>query len=109
VTADILRWKRPSYCHFCGTPYPWTVLKLEAAKEMAEELDELSPEEKEKLKDSLDDLTVNTPKTNLAVTRTKKLLGKLTDQSFSIFKNTLQTMVTEYEVDPNLKTTGREN
>ena len=68
----------PSFCPDCGKPYPWTEAKLKAAKELADELDSLSPEECELLKKSLDDIIVmeDTPQTPVAATRVKKLIIK---------------------------------
>lgn len=62
-------YQAPNFCHACGNPYPWIQKKIEAAKEMAEELDELNDEEKQKLKLSLDDLIVENPKTEVAKIR----------------------------------------
>ena len=66
----------PSYCHACGKPYPWTALKLEAAKELVEELDGLDAEERQLLKQSLDDLVTDSPKTEVAGLRFKRLMKK---------------------------------
>ncbi len=66
-----------AFCHECGNPYPWTEAKLSAAREMADELDELSEEEKEQLKGTLDDLVRDTPRTEVAATRFKKLMAKV--------------------------------
>jgi hypothetical protein len=43
----------PGFCQHCGKPFPWTDRKLAAAKEMADELEGLSPDEREKLKQTL--------------------------------------------------------
>lgn len=85
----------PSYCHECGHPYPWSEKKLEAAWELADELEELNDEEKEKLKNSLEDITRDSPKTELATTRVKKILGKLGKESYEIAKNILIDLATE--------------
>lgn len=66
----------PSYCRACGKPYPWTALKLEAAKELVEELDGLDAEERQLLKQSLDDLVTDSPKTEVAGLRFKRLMKK---------------------------------
>ena len=68
----------PSFCPDCGKPYPWTEAKLKAAKELADELDKLSLEEREVLKKSLDDIMVmeDTPQTPVAATRFKRLVAK---------------------------------
>ena len=71
----------PSYCHACGKPYPWKAAKIEAAQAMIDELDELNGAEREVLRKSIDDIAVDSPMTEVAVTRFKKMLPKLTQES----------------------------
>jgi hypothetical protein len=66
----------PSFCHDCGKPYPWTEAKLKAAQELTDLLEDLSPEEREILKKSFDDIVRDTPQTTVAATRFKKLVAK---------------------------------
>jgi hypothetical protein len=66
----------PSYCLGCGRPYPWTETQVLAAKELANELEHLKPQEREALKRTIDDLLTETPRTQLAVTRFKRLMVK---------------------------------
>jgi hypothetical protein len=65
-----------SYCHQCGKPYPWTVEKLEAAKGLAEELENVTAEDREKLKVAIDDLAAGGPRAEAAAARIKRMLGK---------------------------------
>lgn len=67
----------PRFCHACGRAYPWTQAKLKTAAELIEELDELSAEEKSKLKSSVDELVRNAPSTEVAALRIKKTFLKL--------------------------------
>ena len=67
----------PSFCHNCGKPYPWTERKLQAAEELINELEEISDVEKKKAIDSLPDLMTETPGTELAVSRFKRLYDKV--------------------------------
>ncbi len=69
-------YKIPSYCHNCGQPYPWTAAKLEAAKLLIEEDDQLGLDEKGILNSVLSDLIVDTPRTQLAVARFKRITSK---------------------------------
>jgi hypothetical protein len=69
-------YKLPNFCPECGKPYPWTDAKLKAAKELSDELENLSPEERETLKKSLDDIVRDTPQTPVAATRFKKIAAK---------------------------------
>ena len=66
----------PVFCPDCGKPYPWTAAKLNAAKELSDELDTLTKGERETLKKSLDDIVRDTPQTTVAAIRFKNLVAK---------------------------------
>jgi hypothetical protein len=85
----------PGYCGGCGNAFPWTATALSAAKEYADELDQLSPEEKTALKGTFDDLTSDTAKTPLAASRFKKFMGKISPGAEGVFKKFLETVATE--------------
>jgi hypothetical protein len=85
----------PSYCRNCGSPFPWTKEKLNAAKELAELLDELTPEEQEQLKMSLNDLVKDGPRTVVATTRFKRLISKTSPEIISGFRDILVDVVSE--------------
>ena len=84
-----------SFCHECGNAYPWTEAKLSAAREMADELDELSDEEKEQLKGSFDDLVRDTPRTEVAATRFKKLMAKVGKEAAKSMRDILVDIASE--------------
>lgn len=65
-----------SYCHACGHPYPWTERKLEAARELVDLEESISPAEKEALKADLPALLTTTPRTQLAATKVKVFMTK---------------------------------
>jgi hypothetical protein len=65
----------PAFCHACGKPFPWTEAALEAAREYADDLDQLSLADRAKLKETFTDLTADSPKTVLAVTRFQKFMN----------------------------------
>ena len=54
----------PSFCRECGQAYPWTKTKIDAAKELAQEL-ELPEEEQAVLAKSIEDIVSDTPRTDL--------------------------------------------
>ena len=87
----------PSFCPDCGEPYPWTEASLKAAKELADELDNLSLEEREILKKSLDDIMVmeDTPQTPVAATRFKKLIVKAGKPAAEAFRKLLIDVASE--------------
>lgn len=74
--AAFVNYSPPSFCFNCGKPFPWTTAKIEAAKELAEELDELQPNERAVLKTAIGDLSSGTPRTELAVHRYTNILQK---------------------------------
>ena len=86
---------RPGYCGSCGKPFPWTETALSAAREYADELDQLTPEEKTMLKGTFDDLTADSARTPLAATRFKRFMSKIGPSAAGIFGKIVETVVTE--------------
>jgi hypothetical protein len=84
-----------SYCLNCGKPYPWTESKLQAARELAGELENLTLEEKEALTKSIDDILSDSPRTALGATRFKKIMLKVGKEGASALKNILVDIVSE--------------
>jgi hypothetical protein len=85
----------PPFCVHCGDPFPWTQGKLDAARELAMELEGLTPDEQGQLARSLDDLVRDTPRTALAATRFKRLVGKAGAGAAGGFKDILVSVVVE--------------
>lgn len=85
----------PKFCSKCGQAYPWTEEKLKAANELADLLDELSEEERNQLKISLDDLVKDGPRTVVATTKFKRILSKTGPEIVSGFREILVDVVSE--------------
>jgi len=85
----------PAFCPNCGKPYPWTELKIQAAHDIAKELENISDNEKKILVQSIDDIIKDTPKTALAVTRFKRILSKTSKPVVNAFKDILVDIVSE--------------
>jgi hypothetical protein len=68
----------PSFCFECGKAFPWTIEKIAAAKELADELEDISPEERAKLKNDLDEVAGGGPRSEVGALRIKRLVGKTT-------------------------------
>jgi hypothetical protein len=66
----------PNYCHNCGQGLPWTVERIRAAETLAEEIEGLTPEERQLLKQSITELTSDSTRTELATVRYKRLVKK---------------------------------
>ena len=85
----------PAFCHKCGNPFPWTAASLQAAEELADELDGLTPDDRESLKKSVHDLVRETPKTRVAETRFKKIMRKVGRDGCESMKALLSDIVSE--------------
>jgi hypothetical protein len=85
----------PNYCHNCGQPYPWTQKRLTLARELADEFDELDSSDKEKLKGTLDDLVKDSPKTDLATGRFKKIMAKVGKDSYDAMRRIITDIISE--------------
>lgn len=67
----------PAFCSECGKPYPWTITRLKAAKELASELEELTLDEQKTLEKSIDEIAKNNPQATVGATRIKKIMNKV--------------------------------
>lgn len=85
---------RPSYCGGCGKPFPWTERTLQAAKEYTDDL-ELNNEDKLALERTFDDLTVDTPRTELAAHQFIKYLRKIAPAAGDALKSIIANVATE--------------
>jgi hypothetical protein len=84
-----------AYCGSCGKPFPWTETALAAAKEYTDELEALNDDEKATLKASFDDLTVDTPRTELAASRFKRIMGKIGPAAGDVLTKIMVNVATE--------------
>jgi len=85
----------PAFCHSCGRPLPWTKRKLDAAKELADEFDNLTEDERVQLKGGLDDLLRETPRTQVAAAQFKRLMKKAGKVAYDGMKAILVDVVSE--------------
>ncbi|MFG5506158.1 DUF2321 domain-containing protein [Enterococcus faecalis] len=69
--------EKPAYCKKCATPYPWTEQILNNAIELIALDDNLSDDDKQLIKTAIPDLLVDTPKTQLAEAKFKKVFPKV--------------------------------
>lgn len=88
-------WEPRAFCHACGAAYPWTASRLEAARLLAEEADELTEAERVVLVGTLDNLLADTPMTAVAVGRFKKLTTKAGEVTASALRDVLVDIVSE--------------
>ena len=67
----------PAFCHNCGNAFPWTERKIASAVELVEVGAELPAEELEQFRVDLAELTKDSPKTQVASLRFKKVMAKV--------------------------------
>lgn len=75
----------PAYCYNCGKPFPWTESAIKNAEMLIRE-SELDEAEVENMISSIPDLIVQTPGTNLAISRAKRMLKKVGETTIEAFK-----------------------
>jgi hypothetical protein len=67
----------PAFCHNCGSRFPWTERKIAGAVDLVEVASELSAEEVQQFRADLTELTKDSPKTQVASIRFKKVMAKV--------------------------------
>ena len=71
--------------------FPWITEKLTAASALADELENLSEVDRDRIKQSINEITRDTPNTDLAAIRLKKFLGRATDAvGIALWKATVE-------------------
>lgn len=91
----VTNWELGKFCPSCGQAYPWQAAGIEAGKELAAVLEGLSPDERDVLTRSFDDLVRDTPRTPLAAARVKVLLAKLGGEGARALREVLVSVATE--------------
>lgn len=84
-----------AFCHKCGAPYPWTERALDAARQLVQEIEGLSSEERQELAETFPDIVSNTPKTAVASSRFKRLVGKAGGAAARSFEGVLGSVASE--------------
>ncbi|MDR1338024.1 MAG: DUF2321 domain-containing protein [Rickettsiales bacterium] len=96
--VSLAKYHPPAYCHRCGKAYPWTELKIQAAKMMIDDIEELSVEEREKMSDSIDNIIVDTPLTEVSANRIKKYLAKMGAGTANALRDILVNIASEVAI-----------
>lgn len=85
----------PSFCHACGAAFPWTKTRLEQAAELAGELEGLSDPEIAQLRESIPELSRDTPKTELATVRYKRIMAKAGGYAAGMLRDVVVSVATD--------------
>lgn len=86
--------KPPKYCHNCGKPYPWTENKLKKVKELIDSQKKLKKEEKERLKEAIQNC-VEEIDMDLNSSIIKNTLPKIEKTAVEMVKNILADILSE--------------
>lgn len=95
----LIDYNPPSFCIKFGRKFPWTLTKLRAARKLTNQLADLSEEEKETLKNTLDDIVRGTPKTNLAAGIFGKIIQRIGPDAAQSLKSILISITTQEAKD----------
>ena len=83
------------FCVNCGEPFPWTRQKIEALNELAAEEESLSDADRESLRQNAPLIATDSPKSELAAVRIKKIMGKFGEESAPAVRKILVGVATE--------------
>ncbi len=84
----------PKYCINCGKPYPWQTRTIEALTDILKE-GALPAEDVQTFSNALPDVLRDSPKTDSASLKIKRILGKLGKDTYDIAIKVLTDVATE--------------
>jgi hypothetical protein len=85
----------PAHCINCGTTFPWTERTIQAAIELAADEAHLNAQERDEFAASVGDLTRQTARTPLAISRFKRYAGRMTKEGAIMLRETLASIFAE--------------
>ena len=86
---------KPSFCIHCGGPFSWTTRAKEAIDELIQFSESLSPTEKEDFKTTITALTVDSPRSQVALVKFKSYISKMGIEATKIIKDMVKDIATE--------------
>ncbi len=79
----------PAYCRKCGNAFPWTQRKIQAAIDLAVEVGGLQGDDATQFDASIREIARDTPQTQVAAHRVKKLIGKVAKSTGSAIRDVM--------------------
>ena len=89
------RYDRPAHCHECGAAFPWTERAIQAAIELTVEAGNLSDDDAKVIRESVNDIVRETPRTHLGAARFKRILSKVGEGTKNAVRDILVDVVSE--------------
>ncbi|MGD0584458.1 MAG: DUF2321 domain-containing protein [Oryzomonas sp.] len=90
-----LEYDPPAFCYKCGNSFPWTQRKIQAAIELAVEVGGLSGDDASQFDASIREISRDTPQTQVAAHRIKRLLGKFAKSTGNSIREVMVDIVSE--------------
>ena len=103
VISFNMHYDLPRFCQNCGKPYPWIESKLIVAHELVDLMDTLNQEEKDDLKESIEELVKETSKVPVAKVKLKRYLLKVDSDISDGLKDILRDTLNDELKDSILK------
>jgi hypothetical protein len=88
-------YKTPSFCHTCGEPYPWTISRMKAAADLINEMESINDQEKKALIESVQEMTKDTPQSQVASVRYRKIIVKVGKETGDAMRDIIINIVSE--------------
>lgn len=92
--AFVSKFKPPGFCFSCGTPFPWTERKLQAALYLFFE-ETQNQEEREEFSKSVEQVSKDTPQAQVASKKINRLLGKIGKETASAIRDIVVDIASE--------------
>jgi hypothetical protein len=81
-------YRAPAFCHNCGSPFPWTERKKQAAIDLFNEESE-DEQDRKAFQESIEQITKDTPQAQVASKRLSRLLTKVGKGTASAIRDIL--------------------
>lgn len=93
--GDWRQCEAPKFCINCGEPFPWTSLRIRAANDLAKELESIDDQDRSVLEESIGELIKETPSTQAAALKFKKVMAKVGTSTAYMFRDILTDVLSE--------------
>lgn len=87
--------KLPAFCIECGKPYPWTIAKQRAAKELASELEGITSDQVQVLEASIVEISQDNAQAQVGATRINKIMKSVTGATGEILHKLIVDIASE--------------
>jgi hypothetical protein len=88
-------YKLPFFCYSCGAQYPWTKSRLQAAQDLISEMENIDDIEKAQLMVSVQEMTRDTPQSQVASVRYRKIISKVGKEAGLALRDIIINIVSE--------------